>query len=192
MPSARAEIVRTWHHLLQMADPATGNRGERWEKRQSHAMKWSNRGALSWAVATKSTNGAWSGKVNVAETGRLPVLRRAVGERCCTEDFASAVPVSEAEQLTTELETVANPIRLRLLSLLAASPGPVCVCDLEAAVPVKQPTVSHHLKVLRVAGLVSCEKRGLWAYYSIQRAAVERLRTTITAGLDRLLGGDNG
>jgi ArsR family transcriptional regulator len=124
--------------------------------------------------------------------GGLPVLTRTLGERCCAEDFAAAVPVSEAEQLTAELETLANPIRLRLLSLLAASPGPVCVCDLEAAVPVKQPTVSHHLKLLRVAGLVSCEKRGLWAYYTIQRRALERLRATITAGLDRLLGGVNG
>jgi ArsR family transcriptional regulator len=123
---------------------------------------------------------------------RLPVLQRALGERCCAEDFASAVAVSEAEQLTAQLEPVANPIRLRLLSLLAASRGPVCVCDLEAAVPVKQPTVSHHLKVLRMAGLVTTEKRGLWAYYTIQREAVERLRTTITAGLDRSLGGGNG
>jgi ArsR family transcriptional regulator, arsenate/arsenite/antimonite-responsive transcriptional repressor len=123
---------------------------------------------------------------------KLPVLARAAGERCCAEEFEGAAPVAEAEELTAELETLANPIRLRLLSLLAASAGPVCVCDLEAAVPVKQPTVSHHLKLLRVAGLVECEKRGLWAYYTVRREALERLRATITAGLDRLLGGNNG
>jgi ArsR family transcriptional regulator len=126
------------------------------------------------------------------DSRKLPILARALGERCCAEDFEAAMPEAVAESLTAELETLANPIRLRLLSLIAASPGPVCVCDLEAAVPVKQPTVSHHLKLLRVAGLVASEKQGLWAYYTIRREALERLRTTITAGLDRLLGGGNG
>jgi ArsR family transcriptional regulator len=127
-----------------------------------------------------------------AEPRKLPILTRALGERCCTDDFAAALPAAEAEELTAELETLANPIRLRLLSLIAASPGPVCVCDLEAAVPVKQPTVSHHLKLLRVAGLVESEKRGLWAYYTIRRESLERLRAAITAGLDRLMGGGHG
>jgi ArsR family transcriptional regulator len=126
------------------------------------------------------------------EARELPILTRALGERCCADDFAMALPVAEAEELTAELETLANPIRLRLLSLIASSPGPVCVCDLEAAVPVKQPTVSHHLKLLRAAGLVAGEKRGLWAYYTIRRESLERLRGTITAGLDRLMGGGHG
>jgi ArsR family transcriptional regulator, arsenate/arsenite/antimonite-responsive transcriptional repressor len=122
----------------------------------------------------------------------LPILTRALGERCCAEEFAAALPAAEAEELTAELEKLANPIRLRLLSLLAASRVPVCVCDLEAAVPVKQPTVSHHLKLLRAAGLVESEKRGLWAYYTMRREALERLRATITAGLDRLTGEGHG
>ena len=129
--------------------------------------------------------------MNRKPTG-LPVLARALGDRCCAEQFATALPVAEAEELTVQLEVVANPIRLRLLSLLGASAVPVCVCDLEAAVPVKQPTVSHHLRLLRAAGLVTSEKRGLWAYYTIRREAVDRLRATITAGLNRALGEDNG
>ena len=123
------------------------------------------------------------------ETTKLPILNRALGERCCAEDLRAVLPAADVDALTSELETLAHPIRLRLLSLIAGSAVPICVCDLEAAVPIKQPTVSHHLKLLRVAGLVESEKRGLWAYYSIRREALERLRVNIVAGLDRLVGG---
>ena len=125
------------------------------------------------------------------ETANLSILNRALGERCCAEDLRDVLPAADVDALTSELETLAHPIRLRLLSLIAGSAVPICVCDLEAAVPVKQPTVSHHLKLLRVAGLVESEKRGLWAYYSIRREALERLRVNIVAGLDRLVGGGN-
>ena len=123
------------------------------------------------------------------ETRTLPILPRALGERCCADELVEALPADAIEELTSELETLAHPIRLRLLSVIAGSAVPVCVCDLEAAVPVKQPTVSHHLKLLRVAGLVESEKRGLWAYYSIRREAMGRLREHVIAGLDRLYGG---
>jgi DNA-binding transcriptional ArsR family regulator len=68
------------------------------------------------------------------------------------------------------------PIRIQILAMLAASAAQVCVCDLEAALPVKQPTVSHHLKLLRDAGLMDCERRGLWAYYFVDRPALAALR----------------
>lgn len=62
----------------------------------------------------------------------------------------------------------------------------MCVCDLEAAVPVKQPTVSHHLRLLREAGLVESERRGLWAYYFLKREALADLRGRITEALQAL------
>lgn len=118
----------------------------------------------------------------------LPVRRP--GERCCADELRTVLDADAADRLTTDLEVLAHPIRLRLLAVLAASPGPVCVCDLESSVPVKQPTVSHHLKLLRAAGLVASEKRGLWAYYHVRRGEVDRLRRRIAAGLGRLGGED--
>lgn len=67
--------------------------------------------------------------------------------------------------------------------MLARAAGRVCVCDLEAAVPVKQPTVSHHLRLLREAGLVDFEKQGLWAYYFVHRDKLNALRERIARGL---------
>jgi ArsR family transcriptional regulator len=122
---------------------------------------------------------------------RLAVLERRPGERCCLPDLVPALDAEQAAALTADLEVVAHPIRLQLLSLLTASEVAVCVCDLEASVPVKQPTVSHHLKLLRAAGLVESEKRGLWAYYHVRRDELERLRRRIAAGLGRL-GGNHG
>lgn len=119
----------------------------------------------------------------------LAVLRKP-GERCCGTG-SPALDADEVEALTTDLEVLAHPIRLRLLAELAGSPDPVCVCDLEASVPVKQPTVSHHLKLLRAAGLVDSEKRGLWAYYYVRRGELDRLHRRIAAGLGRISGGDN-
>lgn len=117
----------------------------------------------------------------------LPILERRLGERCCT-DVTPTLDESESEELTSDLEILAHPIRLRLLAVLAGSETPVCVCDLEASVPVKQPTVSHHLKLLRTAGLVASEKRGLWAYYHVRRDELDRLRRRIAVGIGRLGG----
>jgi ArsR family transcriptional regulator len=75
---------------------------------------------------------------------------------------------------------------LQLLDILARHEGQVCVCDLEAAVPVRQPTVSHHLRLLREAGLVDFERRGLWAYYFVRRDALAALRARLTTLLDSL------
>jgi ArsR family transcriptional regulator len=70
--------------------------------------------------------------------------------------------------------------------MLARSDGQVCVCDLEAALPVKQPTVSHHLKLLRDAGLIDCERHGLFAYYFVNGTALAELRSRILEPLDQL------
>jgi ArsR family transcriptional regulator, arsenate/arsenite/antimonite-responsive transcriptional repressor len=86
--------------------------------------------------------------------------------------------------VTNALEVLAHPIRFRLLAALVQGSGASCVCDLEALVPVKQPTVSHHLKLLRAAGLVDAKRQGSWMYYVPRPAALAALRTRILAGLD--------
>jgi ArsR family transcriptional regulator, arsenate/arsenite/antimonite-responsive transcriptional repressor len=121
----------------------------------------------------------------------LDVIARKPGDRCCPTELVTALDSGEVEDLTAALDLLAHPVMLSLLALIAASDGPICVCDLEASVPVKQPTVSHHLKLLRAAGLVDSEKRGLWAYYHVRQGELDRLRRRIAAGLGRL-GGHHG
>jgi ArsR family transcriptional regulator, arsenate/arsenite/antimonite-responsive transcriptional repressor len=123
----------------------------------------------------------------------LPVIGvgAGTGEACCAPVRPAALSAEEIGGLTRDLELLSHPIRLQLLACLAAGGGPVCVCDLEAVVPVKQPTVSHHLRLLREAGLVESEKRGLWVYYHVRRGALSSMRRRVSAGLGRLAGGEH-
>lgn len=105
---------------------------------------------------------------------------RALGERCCDPGTRSQLSSREAVRVAADFEVLSHPVRLQLLDVLARNEGRVCVCDLEAAVPIKQPTVSHHLKLLRAAGLIEREKVGLWAYYRVDRTALASLRERMT------------
>ena len=85
---------------------------------------------------------------------------------CCTPIVDQALTESAAADLAKGFKALGDPVRLRLLSLIAARAGEeVCVCDLTDAFQVKGPTISHHLRVLREAGLIDCERRGTWVYY---------------------------
>ena len=108
---------------------------------------------------------------------------RELGERAPRAESAPSVPPRSAQQLADDLALLAHPVRLQLMNVIARAAGKVCVCDLESAVPVKQPTVSHHLKILREAGLVDSEKLGVWAYYYVQRKNFDALRRRIAEGL---------
>jgi ArsR family transcriptional regulator, arsenate/arsenite/antimonite-responsive transcriptional repressor len=120
-------------------------------------------------------------------TKTLPLIEpRRAGERCCDPDARSTMSMAQARRAAADLELLANPIRIQLLDLLARKEGRVCVCDLEAAVPVKQPTVSHHLRILRKAGLVDSERQGLYAYYFVNRDALASLRDRIGVQLATL------
>ena len=109
----------------------------------------------------------------------LEVIDRQLGDRCCDVQARPSRSYSEATSIATDLEQIAHPVRLQLLDILARNEGPVCVCDLEASVPVKQPTVSHHLRLLREAGLIESEKVGQWVYYRIRRDAARALRDRV-------------
>jgi ArsR family transcriptional regulator len=91
---------------------------------------------------------------------------------------------ADAERLSEDLQILGHPVRLQILDLLARHAGQVCVCDLEGALPIKQPTVSHHLRLLREAGLIDSERHGLWAYYFVKHEALAALRARIAAQLE--------
>ncbi|HTA38808.1 MAG TPA: metalloregulator ArsR/SmtB family transcription factor [Candidatus Acidoferrales bacterium] len=100
-------------------------------------------------------------------------------QRCCPPAEIAAEPF-EAE--AGVLKAVADPYRLRMLATLARAAEEVCVCDFTAAFPLNQPTVSHHLRILREAGLVTCERRGTWVYYKLAPDAERRIEAA-TAGI---------
>jgi len=111
----------------------------------------------------------------------LPVLERAPGA-CCAPLSAAPIGVDDAETLAGQFAALAEPARLRLLSLLAtASGGAVCACDLVVPVGRSQPTVSHHLRVLAEAGLVTSEKRGRNVWYAAVPEALESLRAVLAS-----------
>ena len=109
----------------------------------------------------------------------LEIVERELGDRCCDIRARPSRSHDDATEIAADLENLAHPVRLQLLDVLARNEGRVCVCDLEAAVPVKQPTVSHHLRLLREAGLVESEKVGQWVYYRIRRDEARALRERV-------------
>ena len=95
---------------------------------------------------------------------------------CCAPLVSEPLSASEAEDLAAVMKALAEPARLRLLSIVAASENAeACVCDLIEPVGLSQPTVSHHLKVLTNAGFLTRSKRGTWAYYALVPGALDRI-----------------
>ncbi len=93
-----------------------------------------------------------------------------------------AIPSAPAaEDLAGLFKALSDPTRLRIVSMLAADGAELCACDIESAFELSQPTISHHLKLLRTAGLVSAEKRGLWVYYSLRAGRLDRARELLSA-----------
>jgi ArsR family transcriptional regulator, arsenate/arsenite/antimonite-responsive transcriptional repressor len=115
--------------------------------------------------------------VNVDQ--RLITVNESV-EACCTPIRRDALTDDDAIELADAFKALSDPIRLRLLNLIATGEnGEACVCDLTEAVERSQPTVSHHLKVLRDAGLVTASKRGTWAWYSVNARRLDDLRRVL-------------
>jgi ArsR family transcriptional regulator len=104
---------------------------------------------------------------------------------CCSPLMKEPLTSEAAERIAPLLKALADPVRLRLLSLVAShADGEACVCDLNDAFDLSQPTISHHLKVLHEVGLLDRTKRGVWVYYSVRTGAV--------ADLGSLIGGVAG
>lgn len=102
-----------------------------------------------------------------------PKTKRAAGEPCCEPLVFPDVDREEAERIAAVAKALGDPIRLQLVDVLRKHAGKVCVCELVPLFDLSQPTVSHHLKVLREAGIVGSERRGLWAYYYVVPGALD-------------------
>ena len=98
---------------------------------------------------------------------------------CCATGLDAPLARDQAEQLARVLKALGDPARLQLLTLIRAA-GEACACDLTEPVGLSQPTVSHHLKVLREAGLVQSQKRGTWVWYSVVPSRLEDLRRVLS------------
>jgi ArsR family transcriptional regulator len=99
---------------------------------------------------------------------------------CCPPISDEPLTGEQAGQLAAAFKALGDPVRLRLLSLIASHAGEVCVCEITGAFDVTGPTISHHLRVLREAGLVDCERRGTWVYYWAVPGALNRLAAVLT------------
>ena len=114
--------------------------------------------------------------------GSLLTLTPVETVACCSPLTSRPLTADQADRIAPLLKALADPVRLRLLSLVAShADGEACVCDLNDAFDLSQPTISHHLKLLHDAGLLDREKRGVWVYY--------RVNPTALADLAALLGG---
>ncbi|MFE2047677.1 ArsR/SmtB family transcription factor [Streptomyces sp. NPDC059459] len=100
---------------------------------------------------------------------------------CCPGLLTAPLDEDQAVELAKVFKALGDPVRLRLLSMIASrSGGEVCVCDLTPAFDLSQPTISHHLKLLRQAGLIDCERRGTWVYYWLVPEMTDRLASILT------------
>jgi ArsR family transcriptional regulator, arsenate/arsenite/antimonite-responsive transcriptional repressor len=105
----------------------------------------------------------------------LPLLDAA----CCVPLVAEPLSAAQADTLAPMFKALGDPVRLRLLSMIASHDGEVCVCELTPRFDQTGPTISHHLRVLREAGLVDCQRRGTWVYYWLRPGVLDRLATVM-------------
>lgn len=104
-----------------------------------------------------------------------PKTKRPPGDPCCEPVVYPDVERAQAERMAAVAKALGDPVRLQLVDVLRKHAGKVCVCELVPLFSIAQPTVSHHLKVLRQAGIVGSERQGLWAYYFVTPEALKEL-----------------
>ena len=100
-------------------------------------------------------------------------------EQCCAPAFHPTLSREQAQQVATLFAALADPHRLSILNLLAESRAEVCVCDITSSFKLGQPTISHHLRILKEAGLVESDKRGKWVYYYLVKHKAEEVKTLL-------------
>jgi ArsR family transcriptional regulator len=99
--------------------------------------------------------------------------------QCCAPLTGEVLTAEEAAATAALFKALADPTRVRIVNLLAGSPEPVCLCDINAGFDLSQPTLSHHLKKLVGAGLLAREQRGTWAFYSVNEETLRRLSDVV-------------
>ncbi|MFG3158992.1 ArsR/SmtB family transcription factor [Streptomyces sp. NPDC048232] len=111
----------------------------------------------------------------------LVVLGQDGAGGCCPGLLTTPLGEEQAVELAKVFKALGDPVRLRLLSMIASREGgEICVCDLTPAFDLSQPTISHHLKLLRQAGLIDCERRGTWVYYWLLPQMIDKLAGLLT------------
>ncbi|MBV9197642.1 MAG: helix-turn-helix transcriptional regulator [Solirubrobacterales bacterium] len=110
----------------------------------------------------------------------VPKVKRAAGERCCEPVVHPDVERGQAVRIARVARALGDPVRVQLVDVLRKHAGKVCVCELVPLFDLSQPTVSHHLKVLREAGIVGSERQGLWAYYFVIPDALKELAACLS------------
>ncbi|KOT89500.1 ArsR family transcriptional regulator [Streptomyces sp. NRRL F-5755] len=117
----------------------------------------------------------------------LRVLGEDKPEDCCPGLLTAPLAEEQAVELAKVFKALGDPVRLRLLSMIASrAGGEVCVCELTPAFDLSQPTISHHLRLLREAGLIASERRGTWVYYRLLPQMTDRLAGALTRAMDGL------
>ena len=104
-----------------------------------------------------------------------PKHKRPVGEPCCEPVVYPETDRRQAKRMAAVAKALGDPIRLQLVDVLRRHPGQACVCELVPLFDLSQPTVSHHLKVLRDAGIIGSERRGLWSFYYVNPDSLKEL-----------------
>jgi len=119
--------------------------------------------------------------VNAYEGREVLAKTAQAGRTCCPSVLTAPLTETDAGELARAFAALGDPVRLRLLSLLASAPaGEVCACELVVPIGRSQPTVSHHLKVLTEAGLIVGDKRGRWIWYAVVPERMALLRVALT------------
>ena len=108
----------------------------------------------------------------VTRSGRIP---RRAREECCSPGSTTSALDADVQETADQLKALAHPVRLGIIHILSAATGPVCACEIEARFTLSQPTISHHLRVLREAGLIDGDQRGSWVHYRMREDAVRSL-----------------
>lgn len=113
----------------------------------------------------------------------LSLTDLSAGQPCCPPISEHRLPAETAAQLAPAFKALGDPVRLQLMSMIASAPGEeICVCELTPAFTLSGPTISHHLKTLREAGLVAAQRRGTWVYYRAQPEVMRQLASLLTVG----------
>src|SRR5919108_2881291 len=110
-----------------------------------------------------------------------PKQKRPAGEPCCEPVVYPDIERGQAERMAAVAKALGDPIRMQLVDVLRGHAGKVCVCELVPLFDLSQPTVSHHLKVLREAGIVGSERRGLWSYYYVEPESLTALSAWLSS-----------
>jgi ArsR family transcriptional regulator len=115
------------------------------------------------------------------QAAALTLTDLSAGQPCCAPITEDRIPAETAALLAPAFKALGDPVRLQLMSMIASAPdGEICVCDLTPAFTLSGPTISHHLKTLREAGLVTAERRGTWVYYRAQPGLMAQLANLLT------------